>query len=279
MTLWYEEIYKGESSYGLRVNRTLYNAQSDYQYVEVIDTALLGRVLVIDGIFMTSERDEHFYHEMLVHPALVTTPASRVLVIGGGDGGTVRQLMRHPGVAEVVMVEIDGHVVEACKQHMPALGAWDDPRLELIIGDGIAYVRDSDVAPFDVILLDGTDPVGPGEGLFNREFYANVARRLAPAGVFALQSESPILMPKLFGEIVTTLGELFACVHPYFGPVPLYDAGIWSWTYASQSADPMAIDEQRLVAIEAGCKQYNRAIHRGAFAQPNYVRELLGPSR
>jgi spermidine synthase len=275
MTLWYREVYEDESSYGLRVKRTLHSAQSDFQYVEVIDTVQLGRVLVIDGIFMTSERDEHFYHEMLVHPALVTTPAARVLVIGGGDGGTVRQLMRHPDVTEVVMVEIDGAVVEACKEHMPALGTWDDPRLELVIGDGIAYVRDRDVAPFDVILLDGTDPVGPGEGLFNREFYADVARLLAPNGVFALQSESPILMPKLFGEIVTTLRELFPRVHPYFGPVPLYAAGIWSWTYASKGADPMAIDDQRLAAIEAGCKQYNRDIHRGAFALPNYVRQLL----
>ncbi len=275
MALWYDETYRDQSRFGLRVTRTLCETVSDYQRIEILDTVRLGRTLVIDGIFMTSERDQHYYHEMLVHPPLVTVDARHVLIIGGGDGGTARQVLRHPGVERVVMVEIDGAVVAACREHMPALGAWDDPRLDLVIGDGIAYVADPDHGPFDVILLDGTDPVGPGEGLFNRAFYADVARRLRPGGVFALQSESPILMPELFYDIQSALRESFAVVAPYFGTVPLYAAGNWSWTYASDRADPMAIDADRAAAIEAGCDYYNRDIHRAAFAQPSAVRRRL----
>lgn len=276
MALWYDEIY-GATRFGFRVERKVHDCRSRLQHIEVIDTVPFGRVLVIDGIFMTSERDEHFYHEMLAHPALVTAPAiERVLIIGGGDGGSAREVLRHAGVKQVLMVEIDGAVIEASRRFMPGLGAWDDPRLEVRVGDGIAFVKQAQVAPFDVILLDGTDPVGPGKGLFNLDFYRGVARLLAPGGVFALQSESPITMRPLFLEIQHTLGAVFSRVDPYFGPVPLYGAGTWSWTYATNAADPHAIDAQRMAAIEPGCKHYNRDIHEAAFALPNDLRRELG---
>ncbi len=278
-SFWYDETYRDQVRYGLKTERTLFKANSDFQLVEVLETSFMGRVLVIDGVFMTSERDEYLYHEMLVHPALVTAPSpKRVLIIGGGDGGTAREVLRHPGVEQVTMVEIDGVVVEACKVHMPTLGNWDDPRLELIIGDGVAYVKDAAPSSFDAVLLDGTDPVGPGKGLFGYEFYRGVKRTLAPGGVFALQSESPILMPELFADIQKALAETFAVAAPYFGPVPLYAAGIWSWTYATDIADrraPQTIDDTRLAAIESGCRYYCRDIHRAAFAVPNQLRALL----
>ncbi len=276
MPLWYDETFEDESRFGLRVSKILFARQSQYQFVEVLETPQHGLTLVIDGIFMTSEHDEHFYHEMLVHPAMVTAPAAkRVLVIGGGDGASVRTILMHPGVERVVMVEIDACVVEACKEYMPSLGAWDDPRLELIIGDGIDYVKHAEVEPFDVVFLDGTDPVGPGKGLFDREFFLGAKRLLAPGGVFAMQSESPILTNRLFLEIVETLRSTFRRADPYFGPVPLYAAGIWSWLYASDSADPMAIDEARLARIEEGCKYYNAEIHRASFVLPNRLRRQL----
>ncbi|MEM9487592.1 MAG: polyamine aminopropyltransferase [Myxococcota bacterium] len=277
MALWYDENYDGQVRYGVRVSRTLFDGQSDFQRVEVVDTPAYGRVLIIDGIFMTSERDEYLYHEMISHPALVTAPSvKRVLIIGGGDGGPAREVLRHDGVAEVVMVEIDEVVVAACKEHMPALGAWADPRLEVRIGDGIAYVKEAEVEPFDVVLLDGTDPVGPGKGLFNSDFFRGVKRVLAPGGVFAMQSESPFQMREVFLEIQHTLSDIFAVVAPYFGSVPLYSAGPWSWTYASDSADPTAINSARVTAVEDGCQYYNRDIHRAAFVLPSGLRRVLG---
>ncbi len=277
MTEWYDEVYRDRTRYGLRVTRRLFEGRSDLQHVEVVETEQWGRVLVIDGIFMTSEKEEHFYHEMLVHPALVTAPSTaRVLVVGGGDGGTVREVLRHPGVERCTMVEIDGLVVEASRAHLTTVGtAWDDPRLDLRIGDGIRFVAEADSASFDVVLLDGTDPVGPGEGLFDEAFYRHVARVLAPDGVFALQSESPIVTAPVFYEIQETLRRVFRRVHPYFGPAPLYSAGLWSWTHASRSVDPLAADPARVERIEAVTKHYNRAVHRAAFALPNEVRRQL----
>jgi len=272
VTDWYDETYREQMRYGLAVKERLFEAQSEFQKVEVIDTLRFGRTLIIDGVFMTSEGDEFLYHEMLVHPALCTAKRiGRVLIIGGGDGGTAREVLRHPEVEQVLMVEIDGVVVDASKEHLPTLGAWNDPRLELRIGDGIAYVKDNDDPPWDVILLDGTDPVGPGEGLFNAAFYAGVKECLAPGGVFALQSESPTL-DEVFYEIQDALGGIFESVHPYFGPVPLYSAGLWSWTYATDGADPLAIDDVRAERIEKASRTYNRELHRAAFAQPQYMK-------
>jgi spermidine synthase len=276
MSRWYDEVWRDRLRFGLAVTRTMFSGRSEHQAVEIIDTAHAGRVLVIDGVFMTSERDEHYCHEMLAHPALCCAAAvERVLIIGGGDGGSARQVLRHPGVRELVMVEIDRLVVDACREHLPALGAWDDPRLELRIGDGVAYAREAPAAWFDVVLLDGTDPVGPGEGLFDRAFFGQIARLLRPGGVFALQSESPILMPALFADIQRALGGSFAEVHPYFAPVPLYAAGTWSFTFCSHGTDWSTPDAARLAAIEPACRYYNGDIHRAAFAQSNEVRALL----
>ena len=240
MAQWYDELFRDRIRFGLKVTSVLYSEQSEHQKIEVLDTVQFGRVLVLDGVFMTSESDEHFYHEMLAQPAMTTAPAiRRVLLIGGGDGGTIREVLRHPEVERLTVVEIDGQVVEVSRKLLPAIGtAWDDPRLELIIGDGVAYARDSEVEPYDVILLDGCDPVGPSEGLFD----------------------------------VRTLRGVCGRAHPYFGTVPLYSAGMWTWTYATRTADPLAIVDERAARVEAFTKYYNREIHRAAFAVPNSLR-------
>ena len=277
MSLWYTETYNDSVRLGLRLTETIYRTQSPLQLIEIVDTVEFGRTLAIDGIYMTSEKDEHYYHEMLVHPALVTVPsAKRVLIIGGGDGGTAREVLRHPHIEKVTMVEIDGAVVEACKKYLPNLGAWGDPRLEVLIQDGIHYVHNAKVEPFDVILLDGSDPIGPAKGLFDIHFYRGVKQLLAPGGVFALQSESPILMRNTFLDVVRTLRTIFAHAKPYFGPVPIYGASIWSWTFATDTVNPMEIHSITSDAIEEKCKYYNRDIHRGAFAVPNDLQRLLG---
>lgn len=276
MALWFTETFNDNVRFSLKVTRTLHVSQSRFQTIEMFETPGMGKTLVLDGILQTSEGDEFCYHEMIAHPALCTAAATeRVLVIGGGDGGTAREVLRHPGVGTCVMVEIDPEVIAVCKEHIPHFGAWDDPRLELIVGDGIKYTRDAPADSFDVVLLDGSDPVGPSEGLFNREFYASVKRCLKPGGVFALQSETPMLMPKLFAQIQASLAEHFPIVRPYFGPVLIYGASQWSWTFASDSADPMAIVEDRAAAIEDTCRWYNRDIHRGAFAVPSDLARRL----
>jgi len=277
MGLWYDETFQDHTRLGLLSKETLFSAQSPYQKIEVIDTVGFGRVLIIDNVFMTSEYDEFLYHEMLTHPALTTAPSiERVLVIGGGDGGTVREVLRHPDVKECVMIEIDEMVVEASKQHLPGIGtAWDDPRLEVRFIDAIDYVNKSTDASYDVILLDGTDPVGPGAMLFDESFYADCKRMLSPDGVMALQSESPLLMMDMFVDIQHKLRALFCEVHPYLGPVPLYGTGTWSWTWCSNTGEPLRPIPERQAAIVEGSKAYNEDLHQAVFALPNYVRRAL----
>jgi spermidine synthase len=277
MGLWYDETFDDHTRLGLRVKETLFSGKSKYQKVEVIDTVGFGRVLVLDNVFMTSDYDEFLYHEMLAHPAMTTAPdIERVLVVGGGDGGTVREVLRHPDVKTCVMIEIDEMVVEASKEHLPGIGtAWDDPRLDLRFIDGIEYVKQSQDDKYDVILLDGTDPVGPGAVLFDEGFYAGCKRMLAPNGVMALQSESPLLMLDVFVETQHKLRKLFSEVHPYLGPVPLYGTGTWSWTWCSDTGEPLRAIRERQEAIVEGSKAYNEDLHQAVFALPNYVKRGL----
>ena len=277
MVLWYDETFNEHTRLGLLVEETLFSEQSRFQKIEVIDTVGFGRVLVIDGVFMTSEYDEFLYHEMLAHPALTTAPSiDRVLVIGGGDGGTVREVLRHPDVRQCVMIEIDEMVVDASKQYLPGIGtAWDDPRLDLRFIDGIEYVKTSTDDAYDVILLDGTDPVGPGAVLFDEEFYRGCKRMLSPSGVMALQSESPLLMMDIFVKTQHKLRDLFSEVHPYLGPVPLYGTGIWSWTWCSDTGEPLRPIPERQEAIVEASKAYNQDLHQAIFALPNYVKRAL----
>jgi spermidine synthase len=277
MAFWYDETFEGKTRYGCLVEEVLFRQQSEFQLIEILDTVHYGPTLVLDGIFMTSAREEHFYHEMLVQPAMATAAdLRRALIIGGGDGGTAREILRHPEVEQLVMVEIDPLVIEACKQYLPMIGtAWDDPRLEVIVGDGIAYVRDGDLPPFDLIFLDGCDPVGPAAGLFDVAFYRNCLGRLAEHGTFVAQTESPILQREVFLEIIGALRQVFPRVLPYFGPAPLYAADQWSWTFCSRNVDHLAIRDERARGIEPQMKYYNREIHCAAFAQSTDLKRIL----
>jgi spermidine synthase len=278
MSQWYDEVFEEKSRFGLKIKRALFHAKSEFQTVDIIDTELFGKVLALDGTFQTSVKDEYYYHEMLVHPALTTTPEiKRVLVIGGGDGGSVREVLRYPDVERVTMVEIDGVVVDACKEHLPEIGrAWRDPRLELLIQDGVAYLEKVEPESLDVIIVDGPDPVGPAVGLFKQEFYQCCLDRLTKQGVLAVQSESPHVMQEAFFQNVSELNQVFRIVNPYFGPVPIYPSSGWSYIYASNEQDPLKIIDQRIDQIERGCRYYNRDIHRSAFALPNEIKQRLG---
>ena len=267
----------------LKHNGKLYSQQSDFQKVEIYETLAYGNMLTLDGLVMCTEKDEYVYHEMITHvPVLTHGHVSRALIIGGGDGGTARELLKHPGIEEVVMVEIDNKVIEASRSFLPATSsALDHPKLNLIIDDGIKYVNESKSGAFDLVIVDSTDPVGPGEGLFTEAFYRDVYRILKPAGVMVTQSESPRFNNKVFKEIYACYREIFGAmnVHCYLAYIPTYPTGMWSFSYSTKGGKhPIRdFDNQRVESFVTAnaLSYYNPHIHKAAFALPNFVKEMI----
>lgn len=267
----------------LKHNGKLFSAESAFQRVEVYDTQAYGKMLSLDGMIMTTEKDEFVYHEMISHIAMLThSNPKRALIIGGGDGGTARELLRHEGLAEVVMVEIDQLVIDAARKHLPEIAAaLDHERLTLQVADGLNYVAEAADESFDVVIVDSTDPVGPAEGLFTRDFYEGVHRILTKDGIMITQSESPRFNEKVFKEIYQVYGEIFGAgqVHCYLAYIPTYPTGMWSFSYSSKGAvHPLTqfdADKSAAFAADHGLKYYNEGIHRAAFALPGFVKELL----
>ena len=276
MTLWFDETYEGRVRFGLKVTRSLFHGRSEYQEIDVVETAQFGKVLALDGVFQTSIGDEFHYHEMLVHPALTTAPnIRRVLVIGGGDGGSVREVLKYSEVQDVTLCELDEMVVRACQEHLSEFQVpWEDSRLTMVFRDGVAFLKEQ-TEPFDVILVDGPDPVGPAAGLFQSPFYEVCKKSLSAGGVLAIQSEAPQLMSDEFVRIAKSLRNVFPKARPYFAPVPIYMSGSWGFGYASESADHLAIDEARAAAVEPTARYYSREIHRAAFAVPSGLKRQL----
>ena len=274
---WVDEIHDDGYRIGMLSKSVLFSEQSTFQKVEIIETTHYGNALMLDGIWMCAEKLEHTYHEMITHPALCTAPKiENVLIIGGGDGGTAREVLRHQDVKSVDMVEIDGLVVEASKRFLPTIGtAWDDPRLNLIIGDGIKHVRETERV-YDVIIVDGSDPVGPAEGLFNETFFKDCASCLSQEGVMSVQGEGPMSMNKVHVALVQTIEKVFPNVNPYYQGLMIYPGGEWSWIYASKNVEYHKVHLDRVRAIESVSRIYNRDVHHGAFAIPNHVRKALG---
>ncbi|UTW62572.1 polyamine aminopropyltransferase [bacterium SCSIO 12741] len=260
----------------------LYNKTSEFQQVRVIDTYAYGKTLTIDNMVMTTEKDEFHYHEMIAHPAMLChAGVKNVLVIGGGDGGTVREVLRYSDVEQVTMVEIDANVVEASKEHLPNIAAsFDDPRLNLIIGDGIEFLNQAEDATYDLILVDGSDPVGPAEGLFSPEFYRNAHRALKSDGLLVAQGESPVFNREVFVDIFQCIGSIFGNdrTHTLLFQVPTYPSGTWSFMIAGKNDwNPKNPNTERYEAIAAqhDFGYYNLDVHQAAFAQPNYIKKML----
>lgn len=278
MDLKYTELHDDQFGITMRAKNVLYRGKSDFQEIDIIDTEFFGKVLLLDGLVMTTEKDEVFYHEMIVHIPMLSHPEPKdILVIGGGDGGTIREVLRHPSVKRAVLCEIDGEVIEVCKKYMPQLaGKLDDPRVDIQVRDGIEYIANSK-NEFDVILIDSTDPMGPGEGLFTEEFYKNVNAALKQGGIMVCQSESPFADQKEIKMMQPLLKKAFPIVKTYVGPMPTYPGGYWSWTFCSNTVKPLEfIDEARADEITKGSKIYNKEVHKAAFALPNFVKELVG---
>lgn len=260
-----------------------YDVQSPFQRVRILESPKYGKFLTLDDMVMTTQKDEFHYHEMIAHPAMFTHGnVKNVLVIGGGDGGTVREILRHEGVEKVTMVEIDGEVIKACKEFLPEIAAaFDNPKLDLKVDDGIAFIKQAAPKSYDLIIVDGSDPVGPAEGLFSTEFYTNCYNALKDGGILVAQGESPKFNEKAFSELNFTLQDIFgnnnAPVSLFF--VPTYPTGMWSFQYGlKNSKAPKAVsnDAEIDAFVEAkGLRYYNADVHRGSFATPNFVKQLI----
>ncbi len=262
----------------LKIDRVLHHVQTPFQELHVVEAGPLGRVLLLDGIIQTTERDEAGYHEMLVHVPLLTHPApSRVLIIGGGDGGTLREVLKHPTVREVEMCEIDGEVIQAARRFLPGLASgFDDPRLKLTIGDGVAYLAQSP-GGYDAILIDSSDPEGPAEGLFGEAFYQSVKAALAPGGVAAALAESYHLYQELIRDTFAVLERTFAYACYYTAQVPTYNSGIIGFALMTTGAYPLSPPDPMRVGELEPLRYYTEAAHRAAFALPRPALELLPP--
>ncbi|MDZ5434392.1 polyamine aminopropyltransferase [Pseudomonas fluorescens] len=276
-----ETLYEG---YGqrFRMDKLLHEVRTEHQHLVIFENPRMGRVMALDGVIQTTEADEFIYHEMLTHvPILAHGTAKRVLIIGGGDGGMLREVSKHRSVEHITMVEIDGTVVDMCKEFLPnhSKGAYDDPRLNLVIDDGMRFVATT-TEKFDVIISDSTDPIGPGEVLFSENFYQACHRCLNDGGILVTQNGTPFMQ---IDEVKTTAGRLrslFPDWHFYQAAVPTYIGGSMTFAWGSTNTAYRQLSRETLQQRFAGSgivtRYYNPEIHIGAFALPQYVLQAVG---
>ncbi|MBM3556420.1 MAG: polyamine aminopropyltransferase [Alphaproteobacteria bacterium] len=281
MSAWFNETLYTAIRQSLRIDKLLFRDKSPFQEVAIFENEMMGRVLALDGIIQTSEKDEFVYHEMLTHlPMMAHGRVRRILIIGGGDGGVLREALRHKSVEKAVMVEIDGMVVEQCLRLMPSLPgkAYKDKRAELIIGDGIDYVRKSKDT-FDLIVVDSTDPIGPAEVLFTDEFYRHCRRLTRGGGVVVKQTGVPIHQGPELRQAVKRLRKIFPKAGAYIAAVPLYYGGFMALTWASDRADlpatSVATVRKPWAKLGIKTKYYTPEIQYGAFALPRFIKDLV----
>ena len=279
MDLWFSERHTPHVKLSIRIDRQLYSAHSDFQRIDVFESKEFGRFLTLDGYMMLTERDEFIYHEMITHVPMAVHPgAERVLVIGAGDGGVVRELTRYASIRQIDMVEIDPLVVEVCKKYLPQTACrLDDPRLNIFYEDGVRFVRSKEDA-YDLIIVDSTDPFGPGEGLFTREFYGSCFKALKEDGIMVNQHESPFYPDDAAAcqRAHKRIVESFPNSRVYHAHIPTYPSGHWLFGFASKKHHPVHdLDATKWSMLGIRTRYYTPRLHTGAFALPAYVEELL----
>lgn len=272
MNLWITEFQTPHLGFSLKVKSSLRIEQTDFQHLAVVDTEQFGRMLFLDDMVMTSEKDEFFYHEMITNVALNSHPLpEKVLIIGGGDGGALREVVKHPQVKSAVLVEIDNRVMQASKDFFPELSiSFSNPKATVITGDGIKYVQ-THKDEFDLILIDSTEPLGPSVELFSQIFYQNAAAALKDDGILVAQSGSPLFNDDLIKLAYQGIKSAFPITKLYLAPVPTYPSGTWSFTIGSKQHDPENIVHQPVSRL----KYYTPAIHKAAFQLPIFVQQIL----
>ncbi|SNX55408.1 polyamine aminopropyltransferase [Thermoanaerobacterium sp. RBIITD] len=274
MELWFTEHHNEYINYSLKIKKTLNTEKTDYQELAIIDTEYYGKTLVLDGILQTTENDEFVYHEMIVHVPLFThkNPKS-VLIVGGGDGGAIKEILKHKTVERIVLAEIDERVVENSKKYLPSISyGLDDEKVEIMIGDGIKYVEEHK-NEFDVVIVDSTDPIGPAVGLFTIDFYKSVYECLKEDGIIVAQTESPFIYGKLINKLSKMFKEIYPIVKPYICTIPTYPGSLWTFTMGSKKYDPEAIDVNMIPKINT--KYYTPEIHKSCFVLPKFIKDIF----
>lgn len=279
MDLWFTEQHTENVRFSIKVDRQIYTAQSRFQRIDIFESLEFGRFLTLDGLMMVTEKDEFIYHDMIVHvPMAVNPDIKNVLVIGAGDGGTIRELTRYNSIENIDMVEIDEQVVQACKEYLPQLACkLDDSRVHIYYEDGLKYVRSRE-NHYDLIIVDSTDPFGPGEGLFTKEFYGNCFKALKEDGILVNQHESPFYSEdaKSMRRAHHRIKQYFPICKVYQAHIPTYPSGHWIFGFASKKYDPIGdFNAELWNQLGIKTKYYNTEIHKGSFAIPNYVKEVL----
>ena len=278
MDLWFSEFHTKNVKLSIKVDKQLYSAKSEFQRIDVFESKEFGRFLTLDGYMMLTEKDEWIYHEMITHVPMAVHPhVENVLVIGAGDGGVVRELTKYDCVKSIDVVEIDEMVIEVAKKYLPFTACkFDDPRVHIYYQDGLKFVRKVE-NKYDLIIVDSTDPFGPGEGLFTKEFYGNCYKALKDDGIMVNQHESPfyhddaIAMQRAHKRIV----ESFDKCRVYQAHIPTYPSGHWLFGFATKKYDPLDVRTKEWEALGLKTKYYNTKLHKACFALPNYVQELL----
>lgn len=279
MALWFTEQHTDDVRFSIHIKEQLYSGKSYYQQIEVFDSYEFGRVLVLDGYIMLTEKDEYIYHEMMVHVPMACNPfIQRVLVIGAGDGGTVRELCRYDSITQIDMVEIDEQVVKVCKEYLPQTACrLEDPRVHIYYEDGLKFVRRVEDT-YDLIIVDSTDPFGPGEGLFTKEFYGNCFTALRENGILTNQHESTYYdsYTSMVSRTHRRMRSVFPVAMVYQAHIPTYPSGHWLFGFASKNIHPVYdFKPEAWEQLGLETKYYNTQLHTGCFALPNTVREVL----
>ncbi len=279
MDLWYSEMHTKNVKLSIKVDKQLYSGESDYQRIDVFESPEFGRFLTLDGYMMLTEKDEFIYHEMITHTAMaVHSHPENILVIGAGDGGVARELTKYPQVKSIDVVEIDEQVIQVCKKYMKQTACgFDDPRVNVLIQDGLKYLRKCD-QQYDLIIVDSTDPFGPGECLFTKEFYGNCFKALKDDGIMLNQHESPFYEADALTMQSThkRISSCFPVVKIYQAHIPTYPSGHWLFGFASKGLDPVKdLKAEQWNAMDIDTKYYNTDLHIGSFCLPNYVKQQL----
>ena len=274
MDLWLKEAQIENAAMTYRIKETLHTEKTEYQDLAILDTYEFGRMLVLDGIVQTTIRDEYVYHEMISHIPLFTNKAAKnVLVVGGGDGGVIREVLKHKNVEKAVLCEIDKRVVDLSIEYLPEISCGlSDPRAEIFIGDGIKYVIENKNR-FDVIIVDSTDPFGAAEGLFNVNFYNSLYECLTDDGIFIAQTETPFYLPDVVKNVFNDIKKFFPITKMFMAAIPTYPGGYWSFTVGSKKFDPTNVDLATITDMNT--KYYHKDLHKACFVLPKYVKELL----
>ena len=279
MEMWFSDEHTDHARLSLRVERQLFSAESEYQRIDVLESTEFGKVLVVDGDLMLTEKDEFIYHEMITHvPMAVHPDVKRVLVIGGGDGGVVRELIKYETLETIDVVEIDPLLVEVCRKYLPEIAcSLTDPRVEIYHEDGLRFIR-SKTDEYDLIIIDSPNPFGPGEGLFTKEFYGNCSKALTDQGILINQHESTYYdsYVDMVKRTHRRIGSAFPVSMVYQTHIPTYPSGHWLFGFASKNLHPiydLKADEWKKFGIKT--RYYNTELHKGCFALPNYVLDVL----